>query len=159
MSCHLLHRRVEFLERTPRMQFKVQPRTETKQIKTHNASSGMRLSQTFPPHESKPTFPLHVSRTVSCPFCTTNPHSLHAVSTTSRKEERQRCSRAATTDKLRCQINARKHPTARHSFPSHRHHKRCREAPHPKNPPHSQHCAPPCLTEPTDAHCKIVPPW
>ena len=51
---------------------------------------------------------------------------------TPRKEERQRCSRAATTDKLRCQTNARKHPTARHSFPSHHHHKRCGE--HPNSP-------------------------
>ena len=52
-----------------------------------------------------------------------------------RKEECQRCSRAATTDKLRCQTNARKHPKAGHSFPSPIiSTKRCREAPHP-NPP------------------------
>ena len=36
---------------------------------------------------------------------------------TPRKEERQRCSRAATTDKLRCQTNARKHPHRQTQLP------------------------------------------
>ena len=47
----------------------------------HPLSLNQRPSQTFPPHESKPTFPCPSHAPLPVPFCTRNPHSLHAVST------------------------------------------------------------------------------